>query len=96
MRDKVFFSKIFKKLELIGVAITVLLFLSLLFIESRNHSSDRIANKIQLEVNKEYSNIKSSGEKFLYYKNHLASWSSNDIPLPSVYSNSLEIGRAHV
>lgn len=90
MRDKGFFSKTFKNLDLIGIAITVLLFLSLLFIESRNHSSDRIANKIQLEVNKEYSNIKSSGEKFLYYKNHLASWSSNDIPLPSVYSNSLD------
>jgi len=73
MRDKGFDNRLFNKLEYIGITIVVLLFLSLLFIESRNHSFDLIAKEIQSEVTKEYNSIQSSGEKFVYYKSNLVS-----------------------
>ncbi|MFA7081489.1 MAG: HAMP domain-containing sensor histidine kinase [Bacteroidales bacterium] len=90
MRDKGFDNRLFNKLEYIGITIVVLLFLSLLFIESRNHSFDLIAKEIQSEVTKEYNSIQSSGEKFVYYKSNLVSWSNNDIPIPREYSNNFD------
>lgn len=90
MRNKGFGQKIINRLELVGITIVVLLFVSLLFIESRTHSNDRIAKEIQLEVNKEFDSIKTSGQKFVYYKNNLVSWTNNDIPIPMLYSNGLD------
>ncbi|MFA6806562.1 MAG: HAMP domain-containing sensor histidine kinase [Bacteroidales bacterium] len=89
MSNKGFEFKTFNKFKYLGISIVVISFLLLLFFESEKSSNDNIANEIQSELNIEYSNIKDSGERFVYYKNSLVSWSSNDIPLPRVYSDNL-------
>ncbi|MDD2530132.1 MAG: HAMP domain-containing sensor histidine kinase [Bacteroidales bacterium] len=67
----------------------VTLFAVLSLLELKNHSSNAISNKIQTKLNDEFKELKSNGDRFIYYKNNLITWTNNDINLPKVLSTNL-------
>ncbi len=68
----------------------IVLFSLLNLIDLENHSTKSITHKIQNKVSEEFSSIKSKGERFVYYKGNLISWTDNNITLPKDLSPILK------
>lgn len=71
----------------IAVLVILLVFLGLL--EFKNHSPNAITQNLQTKINSEFNSIKKNGDRFVYYKYNLVSWSNNDVPLPKRFTRNL-------
>jgi hypothetical protein len=64
----------------------IILFSILNIIDIENHYTKSITQKIQIKVSEEFNRLNAEGERFVYYKGSLISWTDNNITLPKDFS----------
>ncbi|MFA6825403.1 MAG: hypothetical protein WCR38_07320, partial [Bacteroidales bacterium] len=71
---------------LYGIALMIILFSILNIIDIENHYTKSITQKIQIKVSEEFNSLNAEGERFVYYKGSIISWTDNNITLPKDFS----------
>lgn len=59
--------------------------------ENYNNSNEALHTTIQYNVYNSYNTIEKTGERFVYFKDSLIWWTSNDIPLPKKISKQFPL-----
>ncbi len=77
-------------LLIIIIAVLIVIIASILLIDNNAKSKESIRERIQIEANNTFKNLKSEGDKYIYYNNQLVSWTNNEIPISQTYKQSFE------